>query len=337
MNIQHAIAALVDGRTLAAGEIEQVFGELMQGQATSAQIGGLLIALRLRGETVAELVGAARAMRAHARPLVLQTASLLDTCGTGGDGHNTFNVSTAAAIVAAAAGARIAKHGNRAMSGRVGGADVLEHLGVRIDLEPDGVARCIDEGGIGFLFAQKFHPAMKHAAGPRRELGVRTIFNLLGPLSNPAGARRQLLGLFSAAWLEPVAEALRQLGSERALVVHGADGLDEISLSSVTHVVELADGCLRKFDLMPETFGLRRCQLNELQVESVEDSATAIRSVLAGTAGPHTDITLLNAGAALYVAQTVDSIAAGIDRARTVIESGAARAKLEQWVRLSQA
>ncbi len=337
MTIAAAIAALVEGRNLTAAEIEQVFGALMDGEATPAQIGGLLIALRLRGETVEELVGAARAMRAHALPLSVQAAPLLDTCGTGGDGSHTFNVSTTAAIVAAAAGARIAKHGNRAMSGRVGGADVLEALGVRIDLDPAAVARCIEEAGIGFLFAQKFHPAMKHAAGPRRELGVRTIFNLLGPLSNPAGARRQLLGLFAASWLEPVAQALLQLGSERALVVHGVDGLDEISLSDATDVVELAEGGLRRYRLEPEAFGLARCRKEQLQVDSLEASVAAVRGVLAGEAGPHADITLLNAGAALYVAEVSRSIADGIEAARRAIASGAAAAKLEDWKRVSQA
>lgn len=332
MRIQDAIAALLGGRDLDSAEIEGVFAAIMRGEATPAQIGGLLVALRARGETVDEIVGAARAMRAHARTIRPRTEPLVDTCGTGGDGSGTFNISTAAALIAAGAGLGVAKHGNRAMSGSVGGADVLELLGVRIDLEPERVAACIDAVGIGFLFAQVFHPAMKHAAAPRRELGVRTIFNLLGPLSNPAGVRRQVIGLFSPDWLEPMAAALDRLGSEHALVVHGAGGLDEISLCGPTAVVELRHGATARYDIAPEDFGMDRCSLDDLRVAGGEESAAAIRAVLAGASGPRADVAVLNAAAVLYVGGAAPDIAAGVAVARAAIAGGAAAACLQRWI-----
>ena len=337
MKIQEAIAALLEPRSLASEEIEGVFDRIMLGDATAAQIAGLLVALRAKGESVEEIVGAARAMRAHSLTVQPRSDALVDTCGTGGDGSGTFNISTAAALIAAGAGLSVAKHGNRAMSGKVGGADVLELLGVRIDLSPERVAACIDDTGIGFLFAQVFHPAMKHAAAPRRELGVRTILNLLGPLCNPARARRQLVGLFAVEWLLPMVEALRQLGSEHALAVHGAGGLDEISLCGATRVAELRAGrSIATYEFVPEDFGLQRCEIDELQVGDGQESAAAIRALLEGQAGPRADIAVLNAAAALYVGGRAASIAEGVPLARASISSGAAAAKLQQWIRATQ-
>lgn len=332
MTIQEAIAATLDRQDLSGDQIEAVFTSIMGGEATPAQIGGLLVGLRAKGECVTEIVGAARAMRAHGRSITPQRTHLVDTCGTGGDRGHTFNVSTAAAIVAAAAGIGIAKHGNRAMSGKVGGADVLELLGVRIDLEPEAVQHCIDTVGIGFLFAQVFHPAMRHAAGPRRELGVRTIFNLLGPLCNPAAVRRQVVGLFAPEWIRPMAEALMQLGAEHALVVHGAAGIDEISLCGPTQVAEIRDGRLTTFVLTPEEFGFAPCDVEELRIASPEDSASRIRAILDGARGPATDVVLLNAAAAIYVGGAAESIAAAISVARAAIQDGRARATLAAWV-----
>ena len=336
MRIHEAIAALLERRDLDSAEVEGVFDTIMRGEATPAQIGGLLIALRAKGESVDELVGAARAMRGHARTIAPCTTPLVDTCGTGGDGSGTFNISTAAALIAAGAGLGVAKHGNRAMSGKVGGADVLELLGVAIDLEPERVARCIDEVGIGFLFAQVFHPAMKHAAGPRRELGVRTVFNLLGPLCNPAGVRRQVVGLFSSEWLEPMASTLSRLGSEHALVVHGAGGLDEISISGPTRVVELRAGEFSRYEIAPEDFGIARCDGDALRVDDGAESAAAIRAILAGEAGPRADVAVLNAAAVLYVGGKAATIADAVGVARESIASGASAEKLRQWIEATQ-
>ncbi len=328
MTIREAIAELLEGRSLAEEEMTGVVGEVMDGAATPAQIGALLALLRRKGETVDELVGAARAMRAKVTPVRAAEAVVLDTCGTGGDHRGTFNISTAAAIVAAAAGVVVAKHGNRAMSGAVGGADVLERLGVKIDREPAETEAMLGQHGFGFLFAPKLHGAMRHAAGPRRELGVRTIFNLLGPLTNPAGARHQLLGVFDAAWVEPLAHVLRRLGSVHALVVHGEDGLDEITTTAGTIAAELRNGAVAAVRFEPEQFGLRRVRLEDLHVGSADESADTIRRVLAGEAGPARDVVVLNAGAALYVADAAPTIAAGIERARETVDRGEAAALL---------
>jgi len=336
MTLPGAIAKLIEKESLSSAEIEAVVGLIMDGEATPAQIGGLLVALRAKGESVQEIVGAARAMRAHSRTIAVRDPLVVDTCGTGGDGSDTFNISTAAALIAAGAGVTVAKHGNRAMSGRVGGADVLELLGVRIGLEPEHVATCVDTVGIGFLFAQVFHPAMRHAAGPRRELGVRTIFNLLGPLCNPAGARRQVVGMFSAAWVLPMAEALAQLGSEHALVVHGAGGLDEISVCGPTQVAELRDGSIATYEIAPEDFGMARAPIEALRITDAAESAAIIRAIVAGAAGPTQDIAVLNAAAAIYVAGRAASIAAAVPLAREAIRSGAAAAKLEAWGQATQ-
>jgi anthranilate phosphoribosyltransferase len=337
MRVREAIARLLEGRDLSELEAAEAIGEVMDGQATPAQIGALLVLLRRKGETVEEITGAARAMRAKVSPVRCPGAAVLDTCGTGGDGSRTFNVSTASALVAAAAGCTVAKHGNRAVSGVVGGADVLEHLGVVIDLEADRSEAMLRELGFGFLYAPRLHGAMKHAAGPRRELGVRTIFNLLGPLTNPAGACHHLLGVFDSSWVEPLARVLGRLGSTHALVVHGEDGLDEITTTGPTEVAELRDGTVRRFRLVPEDLGISRRRLSDLQVESVEESACAIRSVLAGEAGSARDIVLLNAGAAIYAADRVATVADGIEAARGAIDTGRAQELLRRVVCFSHA
>ena len=337
MTVREAIGRLLDGHSLSEEESAEVVGAVMEGETTPAQIGALLVLLKRKGETVEELAGAARAMRAKVTPIRCQSATVLDTCGTGGDGRGTFNVSTAAGIVAAAAGCTVAKHGNRAISGSVGGADVLERLGVRIDLEPERSEALLRETGFAFLFAPLLHGAMRHAAGPRRELGVRTIFNLLGPLTNPAGARHHLLGVFEASWVEPLARVLGRLGSVHAWVVHGDDGLDEISTTAATDVAELCAGEVRRFRLEPEAFGVKRARLTDLQVESVEESAAIIREVLDGRTGPARDIVLVNAAAAIHVADRAATLEDGIEAARQAIDGGHARAMLERVAQGSRA
>ena len=335
MTVREAIAQVVNGRNLSEDEMAAVMTEIMDGQATPAQIGSLLTALHIKGETVAEIAGAARVMRALATR-VHAASSVLDTCGTGGDGRHTFNISTAAAFVAAAAGLNVAKHGNRAMSGAVGGADVLETLGAQVELTAAQVEHCLREVRFGFLLAPAFHRAMRHALGPRREIGIRTMFNVLGPLTNPAGARHQLLGVFAQQWVTPLAEALGRLGSVHALVVHGEDGLDEISLTAPTAMAEWRNGSVRTATLTPEEFGFVRCSLADLQVKSAQESADIIRSIFTGTRGPQRDIVLLNAGAALYAGDAVPSIAVGVERARMAIDKGTATRTLERFVTLTR-
>ncbi len=335
MTVKEAIARVAAGRDLVEDEMAAVMAEIMDGQATPAQIGALLTALHIKRETVAEISGAARAMRALATHVQINRP-VLDTCGTGGDGRHTFNISTAAAFVAAAAGLCVAKHGNRAMSGTVGGADVLEILGARIELSPAQVEHSLDEVGFGFLLAPAFHRAMRHAVGPRREIGIRTIFNLLGPLTNPAGARHQLIGVFDPRWVVPLAEALGRLGSTHALTVHGEDGLDEISLTGPTLVAEWCAGQVHTFTVRPQEFGFNPCCLADLQVKSAQESADIIRAVFAGVAGPRRDIVLLNAGAALYAGDAVPSLAAGVELARSTLDSGAAARTLERFITLTQ-
>lgn len=332
MDLRTALGHLVARHDLSEADMESVMLEVMGGAATPAQLGAFMVALRMKGERVEEIAGAARAMRRYATRVATQL-EVVDTCGTGGDMRGTFNISTAAALIAAGAGVVIAKHGNRAMSGAVGGADVLEALGVRIDLEPEAVAACLEEVGIGFLFAQRFHPAMRHVAAPRREIGVRTIFNLLGPLSNPAGARAQLLGVFSSEWVEPLARALARLGSQRAMVVHGEDGLDEISLTAPTMVAELRDGDIRTYQLAPEMFQLARCAAEDLQGGSIEENAAIIRRVVAGTATrAQTDIATLNAAAVIYVAGLAPTLHAALEQASAALSEGRAARKLDDLI-----
>lgn len=307
---------------------------IMDGDATPAQIGALLSALRMKGETVDELVGIARAMRAR-MGRVEYAGPVVDTCGTGGDGAELFNVSTAAALVVAGAGVAVAKHGNRAQSGRVGGADVLEALGVRIDLPPAGVARCLERAGVGFCFAPRFHGAMRFAAAPRKEIGIRTIFNLVGPLANPAGATTQLVGVSEAKWTEPMAEALRRLGATRALVVHGGEGIDEISTQGPTRVSEVGPDGVVTYEIGPEAFGLVRHGDAPPRVADADASAEVIRAVLAGTSGSARDLVIVNAAAALVVAGRAEDWRAGANAAAASIDGGAAARALARLVETS--
>ena len=328
--IQTAIARAVAfenlSRELARASMEQI----LAGEATPAQIAALAIALRMKGETADEIAGMAEAMRQRVSPLRTRRAPLLDTCGTGGDNAHTFNISTTVAIVTASCGVAVAKHGNRAVSSRTGSADVLESLGVGIDLTPEDAGRSLDVVGITFLFAPNYHGAMRHAAGPRRELGMgmRTVFNALGPLTNPAGAPRQLLGVYSDNLVPMLADVLRQLGSERALVVHGADGLDELTVFAKNHAAELRDGAVREFEIDPAVLGLAHTDRAAVAGGGAADNAAKVRAVLAGEPGAARDIVVLNTAAALVVADVVPDLAQGVARARAAIDSGAAARKL---------
>jgi anthranilate phosphoribosyltransferase len=309
---------------------------IMTGEATPAQIGGFLIGLRMKGETVDEIAAAAGVMRELATRVNVKGDHLVDTCGTGGDAASTFNISTASAFVVAAADGQVAKHGNRSVSSKCGSADVLEAAGVNLELDPEQVAHCIEQVGVGFMFAPKHHSAMKHAIGPRREMGVRTIFNVLGPLTNPAGAPNQVLGVFSDQLLVPLAEVLQKLGSKHVLVVHAEDGMDEISIGAPTHVAELKDGKISSYTITPEQFELSTSDISQLKVETAEESLAMIRGVLNNQAGPARDIVVLNAGAAIYAADLVPSLEAGIKRAADVIAEGSAATKLDELIKLSQ-
>jgi anthranilate phosphoribosyltransferase len=317
--------------------MEAVMRSIMTGQATPAQIGGFLVGLRMKGETVDEIAAAAKVMRELATRVDVDGPHLVDTCGTGGDGASTFNISTASAIVTAAAGGRVAKHGNRSVSSSSGSADVLEAAGVKLDLTPAQVAACIDQVGVGFLFAPHHHSAMKHAIGPRKEMRVRTLFNLLGPLTNPAGAPNQVLGVFSPDWVEPLAQVLKQLGSEHVLVVHAEDGLDEISIAAPTRVAELNKGDISVYTVTPEDFGLQRADLSAIAVENAAQSLAMIEAVFAGRPGPARDIVRLNAGAAIYAAGLVSSLADGVTLAADVISSGKARQTYQSLIDVSNA
>ncbi|NND89508.1 MAG: anthranilate phosphoribosyltransferase [Granulosicoccus sp.] len=336
MKIQQALEHLLSGHDLPSADMESVMRQVMTGEATPAQIGGFLIALRMKGESVDEVAAAASVMRSLASGVSLEHADAIDIVGTGGDATSTFNVSTCSAIVAAAAGARVAKHGNRSVSSKSGAADLLEEAGVNIDLTPQQVARCVDELGLGFMFAPRHHSAMKHAIGPRREMGVRTVFNLLGPLTNPAGARSQLLGVYDSRWVRPMAEVLRKLGSSHVIVVHGHDSMDEISISGPTEVAELRQGQISEYVLEPSQFGIGLSPLDTIKVQGAPQSLATIRGVLANEPGPARDIVVLNTGAALCVAGVSASIGEGVERAAQAIASGAAADKLTQLVTLSQ-
>jgi anthranilate phosphoribosyltransferase len=338
MDMPAAIRAVTERHDLKADDMRVVMQTIMTGQATPAQIGGFLVGLRMKGETVEEITAATEVMRSLATQVpVADKLHLVDTCGTGGDGAHTFNISTTSAFVAAAAGARVAKHGNRSVSSKSGSADVLEAAGVNLDVTPEQVARCIEQAGVGFMFAPKHHGAMKHAIGPRREMGVRTIFNILGPLTNPAGAPNQVLGVFSMTLLEPLAQVLQRLGSRHVLVVHAEDGMDEVSIGAVTHIAELKAGTVRTYSIWPEQFGLQRADIKTLVVQGPQESLDMLRAVLDNTPGPALDIVLLNAGAAIYVSGVAPSLDEGVKQARAVIENGSARAKLEALVQFSKA
>lgn len=329
-----SIAKLVRGENLTEDEAAAAFEEIMRGDATPVQIAGFLVALRIKGETVEELTGFARTARAVATPIEVD-GDLLDTCGTGGDGLATFNISTLAAIVAAACGARVAKHGNRAASSMCGSADVLEHLGVKIDLSPDGVARCIDGAGIGFLFAPIFHPSFRFAAVPRRELSMRTVFNVLGPLCNPAGAKYQALGVADASLAGKMADVLIRLGVERAIVFHAGDGMDELSVSSPSSVIEI-DGQRKEYQLDPSELGLAMAPLESMRGGGPEHNARLARELLDGAPGPRRDVVLLNAAAGLRAAGLASDWKDGIRLGAEAIDSGRAGDVLQRWAKISQ-
>jgi anthranilate phosphoribosyltransferase len=335
MDIQSAIRAVTEHRNLTGEEMTSVMRTIMGGEATQAQIGGFLIGLRMKGETVEEIAAAAGVMRELATRVQVAAEHLVDTCGTGGDGSSTFNISTASAFVVAGAGATVAKHGNRAASSSSGSADVLEAAGVNLDLTPDQVATCIREARVGFMFAPKHHGAMKHAIGPRREMAVRTIFNVLGPLTNPAGAPNQVVGVFTSDLIEPLARVLAQLGSRHVLVVHADDGLDEISIGADTHVAEAVDGSVRTFTIGPEQFGMKKTDLGALTVSSPEESLEVLRSVFDNADGPARDIVALNAGAAIYASGLAGDLNDGVAAALESLASGAARDRLATLVALS--
>lgn len=329
-----AIAKLVKREDLTEEEAASAFEIIIRGDATPSQIAGFLIALRMKGETAEEIAGFARTARAMATPIEVE-GSLLDTCGTGGDGMATFNISTLSAIVAAACGARVAKHGNRAASSMCGSADVLEQLGVKIDLAPEGVARCIDEAGIGFLFAPVFHPSFRFAGATRRELGLRTVFNVLGPLCNPAGAKHQALGVADASMAGKMADVLQRLGVERAIVFHAADGMDELSVTSPSFVIEV-DGQRKEYQLDPAALGLAHAPVDTMRGGGPEENARLAREVLDGAKGPRRDVVLLNSAAALRAAGVADDWKEGLGLAAEAIDSGRAGGVLDRWVRISQ-
>ncbi len=333
--IKEAIQSLVSGRSLTMEEAASVMEEIMGGEVTPAQFGAFVTALRLKGETVDEITGLAKTMRAKAVPVTI-AEPVVDTCGTGGDGSHTFNISTVAAFVAAGAGLKVAKHGNRAMSSQCGSADVLEALGVKIDLNAEKVQRCLQEVGMGFMFAPVFHPAMKYASAPRREIGIRTVFNIIGPLTNPAGARAQVLGVADESLLEKLALVLQSLGCNHALVVHGDDGLDEITITGKTRVCELKDGRIQSYSISPGDFGLSQASLDNLKGGSVDENAALLRRILAGDTGPQRDVVLMNAAAVLLVGKKVRTLQEGISLAKEVIDSGQALTKLEQLIEFSQ-
>jgi len=337
MDMQSAIKAVTEHNNLSTDDMKSVMHLIMTGEATPAQVGGFLIGLRMKGETVEEVAAAASVMRELSTRVEVDKEHLVDTCGTGGDASGSFNISTASAFVVAAAGARVAKHGNRSVSSKSGSADVLEAAGVNLELSPAQVAACVNDIGVGFMFAPMHHSAMKHAIGPRREMAVRTIFNVLGPLTNPAGAPNQVIGVFSNDWVEPLAQVLKQLGSDHVLVVHADDGLDEISIGSTTHIAELKGGEITTYTVQPEDFDMQRADLSAIRAEDAADSLRIIKSVLANETGPAKDIVCLNAGAAIYAAGLAGTFADGVGRAQQVIANGDAAAKLDQLIKLSNA
>jgi len=337
MDIKQTIAKVIDRHDLTAEEMTFAMQAIMGGTATSAQVAGLLVALRMKGETVTEIAAAASVMRDLAtRVDIGGLSNTLDIVGTGGDASGTFNISTASIFVAAAAGCHVAKHGNRSVSSKSGSADVLEAAGVRLDLSPDQVAQCVCEVGVGFMFAPVHHGAMKHAAAPRNELGVRTLFNLLGPLTNPAGVPNQLLGVFRDDLLVPLAQVLQRLGSRHVMTVNSRDGLDEISIGDKTDVAELRDGEIRRFSIAPEELGISRAPLDAIRVEGPEESLAMLRGVLEDKPGPARDVVVLNAGAAIYVAGITGTLAEGVRWADAAIKSGEARNRLDRLVVLTQ-
>ena len=335
MDIKNALKLLINRQDLTSQQMIAVMQQIMTGKATPSQIGGFLVALQMKGETIAEITAAAQVMRSLATPVDMGSDNLVDTCGTGGDGARTFNVSTASAFVVAAAGAKVAKHGNRSISSSSGSADVLEAAGVNLDISPQQVKNCINTVGVGFMFAQKHHDAMKHTIAPRREMSVRTIFNLLGPLTNPAKALHQVLGVFDKKWVEPMAHVLKALGSRHVLVVHSKDGLDEISIGEQTYVAELKNNIVTCYEVCPEDFGLKRENISQLAIQSADESLAIINSIFDGELGPARDIVALNAGAAIYAADLASSLDRGIEQAQTLIDNGKAKQKLQDFISCS--
>lgn len=340
MDIKQALTKLVARIDMSTEEMISVMRVVMTGGATPAQIGGFLVALRMKGETLDEITGAAMVMRELATPVDIDVKYLVDTCGTGGDGANLFNISTASAFVVAAAGGRVAKHGNRSVSSSTGSADVLEAAGIKLDITADQVARCVREIGVGFMFAPAHHAAMRHAIGPRKELGMRTIFNMLGPMTNPASVKRQVIGVFNGELCKPIAEVLARLGSEHVMVVHAKDGLDEISLSTETQVAELKNGEIREYIIQPEDFGMQSKSLIGLSVTNAEDSLLLIRDALGNRRGQYAekaaDIIALNAGAAIYVSGVASTLADGVEMARDAIGSSLAGEKIRELAAFTQ-
>ena len=332
MDIQQAINAVIEGNHLNAEQMTAVMRAVMSGEATSAQVAGFLVALRMKGEVVEELTAAASVMRELSAKVNVATENLVDTCGTGGDSKGTFNVSTTAAFVVAAAGARVAKHGNRSVSSKSGSADLLEIAGVNLQLTPDQVANCIEELGIGFLFAPAHHSAMKHAVGPRKELGARTMFNLLGPLTNPANAPHQVMGVFSEQWIEPLANVLKSLGSKHVLVVHADDGLDEISIAGKTQIAELKNGVVSRYSISPKQFGIDEGKLDDIVAKDSTQSLQIVNDVFANKTGAALDIVKLNAGAALYASDKTSTLEEGVSLATDAIASGEAKNKFQQYI-----
>jgi anthranilate phosphoribosyltransferase len=330
--MQQAIKAVTEKRDLTAEEMNATMRLIMTGEATPAQVGGFLVGLRMKGESIDEITAAASVMRDLASKVEVDKNHLVDTCGTGGDSSGSFNISTASALVVAAAGGKVAKHGNRSISSKSGSADVLETAGVNLEINAQQVAECVNEIGVGFMFAPLHHSAMKHAIGPRREMAVRTIFNVLGPLTNPAGAPNQVLGVFSKDLVEPLAHVLKRLGSEHVLVVHAEDGMDEISIASPTFVAELKDGVVSSYTIQPEDFSMSRADLQQIRATDSAHSLEIIKAVFNNTEGPAKDIVCLNAGAAIYVAGLTTSLASGVKRAQEVIASGAVNEKLQQLI-----
>ena len=336
MDIQAAIKRVIARQDLSKAEMSEVMQQIMTGECTPSQIGGFLVGLRMKGETVDEISAAAAVMRELATGVHVDVDHLVDTAGTGGDSSSSFNISTASAIVAAAAGAHVAKHGNRSVSSKSGSADVLEAAGVNLEITPEQVGQCIEEVGVGFMFAQKHHSAMRHAIGPRREMAVRTIFNVLGPLTNPASAPNQVIGVFDVELVEPMAQVLKQLGSRHVMVVHADDGMDEISISGNTRVAELKDGEVNCYNISPGDFNLPTGSLDELRVDSVEQSLALINSVFANTPGAALNIVCLNAGAAIYVSGLTTSLQAGVEKAQSTIAAGLAKDVLANLIARTQ-
>lgn len=336
MSIQAAINQAINKQDLSAEQMREVMNTIMTGNATDAQIGGFLVALRMKGETVEEIAAAAEVMRSLSTKVPVTSASTVDTCGTGGDGASIFNVSTASAFIVAAAGAKVAKHGNRSVTSSSGSADVLEAAGVNLDLTAEQVARAVDEVGVGFMFAVKHHGAMKHAIGPRKELAARTIFNVLGPLTNPAASQHQVLGVFDKALTRPLAEVLQKLGSKHVLVVHAEDGLDELSIASKSWVAELKNGEITEYEVSPQDYGLEGGSLSDMVVSSAEESLALIKEAIVDTESTASQMLALNAGAAIYAADITDSLARGIELAQDVMASGQALEKMNEFIDFTQ-